>query len=81
MRLGVLLLAYFQADRVAQGLQAAHCRVALTGGVQLLKEMRAEIMVVLIGTQHVVDDDQQTVADGHDGAFGPNAASQAMVVG
>src|SRR6266567_6953912 len=80
-RLGKHLRLLFQHDLVTQGLQAAHGGVALTSRVQRLEEVRAQIMVVLVGPQHLVDDGQEAVADGHDGALLAHAAGQAMVLG
>src|SRR6266704_5322945 len=57
-RLGKHLRLLFQHDLVTQGLQAAHGGVALTSRVQRLEEVRAQIMVVLVGPQHLVDDGQ-----------------------
>jgi hypothetical protein len=74
MRLGVLLLLkFFQTDLIAQRLQATHGGVALVGGVQGVEGVRTQIVVVLVGTQQLVDDHEQTVTDRHDGTLFPNA--------
>ena len=64
MRLAVLLLfAFFQAHLIPQRLQAPHGPVALAHGIQGVEVVRPQILVVLVGAQHLVDDHQQAMAD------------------
>src|SRR5437016_4178147 len=79
--LGSHLLLFFQGHFVAQCLQTPYRRVALAAGIQRLKEVRPQIMVVLVAAQQLIDDHQQAVRDGDHGTLGPPAASQPMVLG
>src|SRR6266516_1395951 len=79
-RLGRHLLLLFQDDLITQRLQAAHSCVALAGGIKGLKEVWTQIVVVLASAQQVVDDREHAVTNSDDGALGPDAAGQAMVL-
>ncbi len=48
------LRSFFQRDRVAQGFQAAHRRGAQSLFIQLLKEMRTQVLVLLLVTQEMI---------------------------
>ena len=43
--------------------------------IELLKEMRTQILVLLLVAQQMIDDDQQAVTDRHNGALFANATS------
>ena len=49
--------------------------------VPRLKVGGTEIAVVGLVTQHVINDDQQRMGDGHDGFLFADAARQAMILG
>src|SRR5579872_1828973 len=58
-----------------------HRAIALAGAIELLKKVRPQIVVLLLVAQEMIDDDQQTVTDGDDGAFLADATSQAVILG
>src|SRR6266702_1572479 len=80
--LGAFLLwrRRLQGDRIAQSLQLTHGTGAHAVLIQRLKVGRAEIAVLLVIAQHMVDDHEQTMRDRHDGFGFANAAGQTMIL-
>lgn len=55
--------------------------VTLPRAIKGLDIMRTQVVVIVVGAQHVVDDHQNAVTDGHNGTQFANTMRQAMVLG
>src|SRR5207302_1878941 len=64
----LVLILRSEDHTIAQLLQTSDCPALQALAIQCLKVICAQLRIGFVGLQHMIDDDQQTVGDGHQGA-------------
>ena len=68
-----------EGDRIAALLQAPDVLALEPGVVKLLEVVRSQVMVGLVGAQHVIDADQEAMGDRHNGALFAAAPRESVI--